>query len=72
MTRTKEEVGVMSISRRDIWAVVGCFLLGSALLAGCWGGPSVATLEIVTVEPAPGFAIGTQRPRGGYGNLSPG
>jgi len=52
----------MSISRRVLW-VLGCCLLGSALLTGCWGGPSVATLEIVTVEPPPGLAFGTQGPR---------
>jgi len=39
-------------------------LLAAVLLAGCWGGPDVAPLEIVTVEPSgPGF--GTVGPPSG-------
>lgn len=52
----------MSMSRHILRGLAGCLLLG-AFLGGCWEGPNVATLEIVTVEPAPGLALGGQRPR---------
>src|SRR3972149_2263595 len=43
------------MTRKPLWTRVSALLLMAALLGGCWGGPNVSPLEIVTVEPPPEF-----------------
>jgi hypothetical protein len=42
-------------SPKSLWARASCLILTAALLGGCWGGPNVTPLEIVTAEPPPEF-----------------
>jgi hypothetical protein len=53
--------------RKSFWSRGSALILTAALLGGCWGGPNVTPLEIVTVEPPPAF--GPIRPPSGVTSI---
>jgi hypothetical protein len=54
-----------AIARVSYLPKVLALLIVAMLLAGCWGGPDVKPLEIVTVEPSAGTPFGTVGPPSG-------
>lgn len=55
------------LARGSFWIRASALILVAALLAGCWSGPSVTPLEIVTVESPPAF--GTIGPPSGLPSI---